>query len=76
VAVDPVKQPAEAEVKFNVLVIGGTRSGEIADTRVIRYMIVRFRKDGDRWKVIAYEHHPPQEALRRENSLPGPRASL
>ncbi|MBM3998268.1 MAG: hypothetical protein FJ297_01790 [Planctomycetes bacterium] len=55
-----------AVVKCNVRVVGGTRSGEIANQVVVRYLIVDFKKHGGAWKVANYSHHGPHEALRRD----------
>jgi hypothetical protein len=53
----------EAEATFNVMVIGSDRAGTMEHVRVPRYVIVKFRKDGDTWKAYSYEHHDPREGL-------------
>ncbi len=63
-----ITDPEHAVVKFNVIVVGGTRSGDIAGQRVARYVIVWFQKHQGAWKVAGYSHHGPQEALRREDA--------
>lgn len=62
---DNPSDPTEAVTKFNVVVAGSHRDGSIEMWRVPRYAIVTFRKSGERWKVVAYEHHDPQEGLMR-----------
>jgi hypothetical protein len=64
IEVDSQGDPPTAVAKFNVVVRGKFRGGgdfsEVyGDRGVPRYVIVKFQKEGDVWKVIDYEHRDP-----------------
>ena len=59
IELDTSRQPFQAEATFNV-VARGRLTGTGSDTiRVPRLVTVTFLKEGDRWKVVDYEHRPP-----------------
>jgi flagellar motor component MotA len=60
---DRPEQPTEATAKFNVVVSGSERNGLVKNWRVPRFCIVTFRKDGDAWRVFAYQHDDAMEGL-------------
>ena len=61
-----VDSATDATAKFNVVVTASERDGLVKNWKAPRYCTVRFRKDGDAWKVVAYEHHDAQEGLLRK----------
>lgn len=56
----------DAQVSFNVVVAGSSRDGSLSEQRVPRFVITRFRKDGEQWKVYDYEHHPPMMGMQKD----------
>lgn len=49
--------PKEAVAEFNAVVVLSDRSGLFQNNRVPRYVIVKFQKEGEDWRVTDYEHH-------------------
>lgn len=52
------REPIEAIADFNINVIVSLRSGQHADVRVPRRLIVKFRKSSDVWRAVEYTHLP------------------
>jgi hypothetical protein len=59
------RQPHRAIVRLNVSVRGGRAQADLGIRRVVRFVEVTFEKEGEDWKVIAYEHDDPQRPLQR-----------
>jgi hypothetical protein len=57
--VDTDASPARATARFNVLVVLSDASGTWERSRVLRYVIVTFEKEGDEWRALSYEHRRP-----------------
>ena len=58
------RDPPEATVEFNVVVTGADAEGILDERQVPRFVSLRMRKDGDRWKVHDYRHADPLEGMR------------
>jgi hypothetical protein len=65
VAVDPTASPPQAVVRCNISVTGGVPASGISRQVIVRYVVVTLARDQQRWKVLTYEHAPPQNALQR-----------
>lgn len=65
---DQPRDPTEATAKFNVMVIGSHRDRTVEHWRVPRYVTVTFRKEGNDWRVVDYQHQPMQEGLRQQET--------
>ena len=63
ITVNPSAQPGEAIAKFNVVVIGSHRDGSVEQWKAPRYVTVTFRKQGNDWRIFAYEHVDAQQGL-------------
>ncbi len=48
----------EAEADLSVKVDVSSKRGGVKNFRVVRTLQLRFRKEGDRWVVIQYQHSP------------------
>ncbi len=60
-----------AEARFNAVATVRDRAG-LAGTHVVpRRLIVRFRLEGDAWKVVDYQLEDPREGLRGSGSAAG-----
>lgn len=64
VKLDLTEPPPEATVEFNVVVTGSDAGGMVGERQVPRFVRLRMRKDGDRWKVLNYRHADPLDGLR------------
>lgn len=64
IEVDNAVNSQAAVAKFNVVVHGkfhgGGDFGDVyGDQGIRRYVVVKFQKEGDQWKVVGYAHHDP-----------------
>ncbi|TWU47936.1 hypothetical protein [Rubripirellula reticaptiva] len=50
--------PKEADADLSVKVDVSTKRGGVKNIRVVRALQLRFRKEGDRWRVVEYRHSP------------------
>ena len=66
VRVDKTKVPREAVATFNVVVQGSERSS-FGARAVPRYVEMKFKKDGDQWKITEIRHYDPLMSMRKES---------
>lgn len=59
------REPHRAIARLNVSVRGGQVQSGFGIRRVVRFVMVTFEKEGEDWRVIAYEHDDPQRPLQR-----------
>ncbi|MGE0760976.1 MAG: hypothetical protein AB7O38_28450 [Pirellulaceae bacterium] len=57
---DDPSAPTEATARFNASVSASHRDFPLEHRRAVRYVTVVFRRDGDDWKVVAYDHQEPE----------------
>jgi hypothetical protein len=57
--------PRRAVAHFNASVRSGRVQSGLGTRAVVRYVTVTFEKEGNDWKVVAYEHDDPQRPLQR-----------
>ena len=53
------KNRSWAIAKFNVVIIASDRTGTVEGYRYARYLVVRLRKQGGRWRMTGFEEHHP-----------------
>lgn len=49
--------PTQAIVELVANVIVSSRTANFGQARVVRVVIIKFRKTGDQWKAVEYTHH-------------------
>ena len=69
--VDLNHDPPKAVAEFNVTVVVSEKSGTFQNQRIPRFAIVTFYLRDGRWRLASYEHHPPQEGMRRRDRPKG-----
>lgn len=52
----------DGQINFTVRVVGATRDASMTGDGFV-YVQARFRKEGDRWKVITYRYDSPERAI-------------
>jgi hypothetical protein len=57
------RSPPTATAKFNAVVRGGDRAGQVQHQHWPRYFVVQFVLEDDRWRVYDYEMHEPQKGI-------------
>lgn len=69
IEVFPEHIPPKATAEFNVLVVFGTRDQFVAESRVLRFVVVEFLKEETgEWRVNDYDHSAPTNAFRTEDA--------
>jgi hypothetical protein len=65
VEISPKADPPTATAKFNAVVVASDKQGLFSDSRVPRFVTVKFEKEGRDWRVVGYEHQEPFEGFRQ-----------
>jgi hypothetical protein len=65
--------PPEADVDMNVKIVVSQRAGGMQNVPAVRRLILRMQKQGERWRIIQYQHlpavgGPDQFTTRRDTS--------
>jgi hypothetical protein len=60
------QDPRQAVATFNVVVVISDRSGLLNERHIPRFVSVTLRKEDDAWRVIDYQHQPPQKGFQRD----------
>ena len=63
VSVLPDHIPPKAVIRFNVKARGSLAHGYLEDRDAFRYVIFTLLKEGDAWRIVDYEHYPPQQSM-------------
>ncbi len=63
VKVDRHHQPPQAVATFNVVVIGGERTGTIPEMTVPRFVTATFWLEDGQWRCIDYKHEDLQVGM-------------
>ena len=66
VRVDKTKEPREAVATFNV-VVQGSDGSSFGVRAVPRYVEMKFKKDGNQWKITEIWHDEPTMSIRKES---------
>ena len=63
--VDADHDPPRAAARFNVVAVLASRDGALDKMNIPRFVILRFRKEGDEWKITGFEHDEPLPHMRQ-----------
>ena len=63
--IDRSHDPPQAVARFNVVAVLASKDGALGRMNVPRFVILRFEKEGDTWRITGFEHDRPLPNMRQ-----------